>query len=171
MIRTLVPLAAVFAIACSGGDDTNSGSDETGTTMMSDTQTMETQTCQTDICATYGAAVPTVASQITDSAAADPEFADFFADLVSQGPEAVDAFKASLANYISDAYGCSSGAYTGPSMVEAHTGMGITQQQYDDFITMIAGILASDGVSEDDINYCFAPPLVDPAFEAQFVGL
>jgi hypothetical protein len=55
-------------------------------------------------------------------------------------------------------------------MVTAHTGMGITQAQYDDFIGLIAGILASAGVPADDINYCFAPPLVDPAFSSTIVG-
>jgi hypothetical protein len=55
-------------------------------------------------------------------------------------------------------------------MITAHTGMGITQAQYDDFVTMIAGILATDGVPADDINNCFAPVLVDPAFSATIVG-
>ena len=126
--------------------------------------------CATDICATYGAAVPTVAGAIVDQAATDPEFADFFAPLVAEGEPAVQAFKDSLANFISDAYGCTEGAYTGPDMPTAHAGMGITQMQYDDFIALIAGVLAGAGVPEDDINLCFAPPLVDPAFSAMIVG-
>jgi len=126
--------------------------------------------CQTDICATYGAAVPTVASDITDAAATDPEFADFFAPLVAKGKPAVDDFKASLTAFISDAYGCSSGSYTGPSMEAAHAGMAITQKQYDDFITLIAGVLAKDGVPADDINYCFAPPLTASSFSSTIVG-
>jgi hemoglobin len=126
--------------------------------------------CMTDICATYGPAVPTVAGAIVDQAAMDPEFADFFAPLVAEGDDAVQAFKDSLANFISDAYGCTEGAYTGPDMPTAHAGMGITQMQYDDFIGLIAGVLAGAGVPEDDINLCFAPPLVDPAFSAMIVG-
>ena len=126
--------------------------------------------CTTDICEAYGAAVPTVASDVTDAAATDPEFMDFFAPLVAQGQPAVDAFKASLASFISDAYGCSDGAYTGPTMAAAHAGMGITQQEYDDFVGLIAGVLADNGVPADDINDCFAPPLVDPAFSSTIVG-
>jgi truncated hemoglobin YjbI len=126
--------------------------------------------CMTDVCATYGPAVPTVAGAIVDQAATDPEFADFFAPLVAEGDDAVQAFKDSLANFISDAYGCTEGAYTGPDMPTAHAGMGITQMQYDDFIALIAGVLAGAGVPEDDINLCFAPPLVDPAFSAMIVG-
>ena len=146
--------AASAAMRRSGGADSSTGE----------------PACMTDVCMTYGAAVPTVAGLIVDQAAADPEFADFFAPLVGEGTEAVDAFKASLANFISDAYGCTTGAYTGPSMEAAHAGMGITQQQYDDFIALIVGVLMDAGVPEDDINYCFAPPLVDPAFEATIIG-
>src|SRR6185503_17546492 len=98
-----------------------------------DSDTDATPTCETDLCATYGAAVPTVAQQIVEAAAADSEFQPFFAPLVAKGDEAVAAFETSLANFISDAYGCSTGAYTGPSMEDAHAGLGITQAQYDDF--------------------------------------
>lgn len=127
-------------------------------------------TCTTDICATYGAAVPAVAGMIVDTAAADPLFMDDFAPLVAEGQPAVDAFKLSLANFISDAYGCTSGAYTGPSMEAAHAGQGITQEDYDAFIGLIAGVLAGAGVPESDITLCFAPPLVDPAFAATIIG-
>ena len=126
--------------------------------------------CQTDVCATYGAAVPMVASTIVDMAAADPQFMEDFAPLVAQGDAAVMAFKDSLAAFISDAYGCTTGAYTGPTMEAAHAGLGITQGEYDAFIALIAGVLADAGVPEDDINQCFAPPLVDPAFVGTIVG-
>jgi hypothetical protein len=126
--------------------------------------------CATDVCATYGAAVPIVAGQIVDVAAADPLFMDDFAPLVAEGPAAVDAFKASLTNFITDAYGCTTGAYTGPTMEAAHAGMGITQPDYDAFIGIIVGVLTDNGVPDDDINFCFAPPLVDPAFVATIVG-
>ena len=49
-------------------------------------------------------------------------------------------------------------------------GAPITQQEYDDFIALIAGVLADNGVSDTDINECFAPPLVDPTFAADFIG-
>jgi hypothetical protein len=137
--------------------------------MADDTDVMVT--CMTDICATYGAAVPDVASGIVNAAAADPQFSEDFAYLVLEGDEAVQAFKDSLAAFISDAYGCSTGLYTGPSMVDAHTGLGITQSEYDAFITLIAGVLSDAGVPDADISQCFAPPLVDPAFVATIVGL
>ncbi|WP_181234259.1 hypothetical protein [Enhygromyxa salina] len=126
--------------------------------------------CMTDVCATYGAAVPTVAGQIVDMAAVDPLFMDDFAPLVAQGPAAVDAFKASLANFISDAYGCTTDAYTGPTMEVAHAGMAITQEEYDAFLGLIVGVLSGAGVPDDDINFCFAPPLVDPTFAATIIG-
>lgn len=126
--------------------------------------------CMTDVCTTYGAAVPAVAGQIVDQAAADPQFMAFFAPLVAEGPQAVMDFKTSLANFITDAYGCTTGAYTGPTMEMAHMGMGITQEQYDAFIGLIAGVLTTNGVPEADVNDCFAPPLVDPAFVATIVG-
>ena len=115
--------------------------------------------------------MPDVASEIVNRAAADPQFAADFAPLVAEGPEAVQAFKDSLAAFISDAYGCSTGLYTGPSMVESHTGLAITQAEYDAFIGLIAGVLADAGVPSTDIEQCFAPPLVDPAFAATIVGL
>jgi hypothetical protein len=127
--------------------------------------------CETDICATYGAAVPAVSEAIVMQAAADPLFMDDFAPLVAAGDEAVQAFIDSLAAFISDAYGCTEGAYTGPSMEAAHTGLDITQEEYDAFIGLIVGVLTEAGVPESDITACFAPPLVDPDFVATIVGL
>lgn len=147
----------------------SSGTDGTGSSGETPT-TGGAAVCETDICVTYGAAVPAVAGQIVDEAAADPMFMADFAPLVAEGPAAVDAFKASLAAFISDAYGCSQGAYTGPTMQAAHAGMGITQAEYDAFIGLIVGVLTKNGVPESDINLCFAPPLVDPAFVATIVG-
>ncbi len=128
-------------------------------------------TCEIDICATYGAAVPAVSAEIVMQAAADPLFMDDFAPLVAAGDEAVQGFIDSLAAFISDAYACSEGAYTGPSMVDAHTGLDITQDEYDAFLGIIVGVLADAGVPETEITACFAPPLVDPAFVATIVGL
>lgn len=172
-------LALPLFIACSGGKDEatdDTDMDMTDDTTTDTTDTMDTTdttvdtTCQTDICATYGAAVPAVAAGIVQAAATDPMFSDDFAPLVAEGEPAVEAFTASLANFISDAYGCTTGAYTGPSMEAAHAGMNITQEDYDAFIGLIAGVLDGAGVPADDINYCFAPPLVAPAFVATIVG-
>lgn len=155
-----------------GGATASSGSSSTkattGATMTSSSTGMAADCSK--ICMTYGAAVPKVSSDIVDKAATDPEFMPFFASLVAKGQPAVDAFKTSLANFISDAYKCSTGKYTGPSMVMAHTGLNITQTQYDDFIALIAGVLKDNGVPDADINGCFAPPLVDPAFSGTIVG-
>ena len=150
------------------GTGTGTGTDATGSS--GETPTTGAAVCETDICVTYGAAVPAVAGQIVDKAAADPLFMADFAPLVAEGPAAVDAFKASLAAVISDAYGCSSGAYTGPTMQDAHKGQGITQSEYDAFIGLIVDVLTTNGVPESDINLCFAPPLVDPAFAATIIG-
>ena len=123
-----------------------------------------------DLCRNYEAAFPTVASDITDKAATDPMFMSDFAPLVAQGAPAVDAFKESLANFISDAYGCSMAAYTGPSMEAAHAGLGITQLEYDAFIALIVDVLTDNGVPQQDISDCFAPPLVDPSFANTIIG-
>jgi truncated hemoglobin YjbI len=187
--------ALALALACSSDDSGDDGMADESTGSQSTTEQSTTQSttpgttemtsdassseggestgaaaCATDVCATYGAAVPMVSSAIVDQAAMDPEFADFFAPLVAEGDQAVQDFKDSLANFISDAYGCTQGSYTGPDMPTAHAGMAITQMQYDDFIALIAGVLSDAGVPEDDINLCFAPPLVDPAFEAMIIG-
>ena len=56
-------------------------------------------------------------------------------------------------------------------MEAAHTGLDITQEEYDAFIGLIVGVLTDAGVPESDITACFAPPLVDPDFVATIVGL
>lgn len=183
MIRsTLLSSLGVFALlvtACpaDGGDTdtdaatgTATGTGTTAATTPTSTDTSSTGEPACDVCGTYGAAVPKVASDITDKAAADPMFMADFAPLVAKGAPAVDAFKASLAAFISDAYGCTTGSYTGPTMEAAHAGLGITQAEYDAFIGLIAGVLADNGVPEADITGCFAPPLVDPAFAGTIIG-
>ncbi len=174
-IKLFAPLLALsFAVGCPADDaDTDSdGTAATAATTSGDTPTTSGSTgvAACDVCGKYGAAVPAVAGQITDDAAADPMFMADFAPLVAKGAPAVDAFKASLANFISDAYGCTKGAYTGPTMEAAHTGLGITQTEYDAFIGLIVNVLKGAGVPDDDINMCFAPALTDPAFVATIVG-
>ncbi len=148
----------------SGEAESSAGADESSTGGSA-------AVCETDVCATYGAAVPAVSEAIVMQAAADPLFMDDFAPLVAAGDDAVQAFIDSLAAFISDAYGCTEGAYTGPSMEAAHTGLDITQEEYDAFIGLIVGVLTDAGVPETDITACFAPPLVDPDFVATIVGL
>jgi len=135
-----------------------------------DTETTAGPACAVDICATYGAAVPQVSSGIVDAAAVDSQFMDDFAPLVAMGDAAVQEFKDSLTNFITDAYGCTDGAYTGLTMEAAHAGMAITQEEYDAFIVLIAGVLSDAGVPDEDITNCFAPPLVDPTFANTIIG-
>ncbi len=55
-------------------------------------------------------------------------------------------------------------------MAQAHSGMDITQQEYDDFVATIANVLAKSGVPQETINTCFAPPLDEPSLRAQIIG-
>jgi hypothetical protein len=48
--------------------------------------------------------------------------------------------------------------------------MGITQQEYDDFVAIIAGVLGDNGVPNETIDTCFAPPLQDPSFAGTIIG-
>src|SRR5262245_30925730 len=112
LIRRLIPLVALTLGACDKGSE-SAGADGDGDTD-SDTETdtytdtdTDTDTDACDVCEDYSKAVPEVASDIVDAAAVDPEFSDFFAPLVAEGPKAIADFKISLANFISDAYGCS----------------------------------------------------------------
>ncbi len=176
MIRsTLLSFIGAFALltACTtdSGDtdtDTDAGTTAATTPTTSGATTGTAVVC--DVCADYGAAVPKVASDITDKAATDPMFMADFAPLVAKGAPAVDAFKASLTAFISDAYGCSTGSYTGPTMEASHAGLGITQAEYDAFIGLIAGVLVDNGVPEDYVGACFAPALTDAAFAATIIG-
>lgn len=193
MRNTLVTLVGAISLAVAAGGSVGCGDDDgdggSGGSGGSTTTTTTTTTssaggaggaggsggggmadCMTTVCVTYGAAVPTVASQITDRAATDPMFMADFQPLVMQGQAAVDAFKASLTSFITDAYGCTTGTYTGPTMEAAHTGLGITQAEYDAFIALIADVLADNGVPQQDITECYAPPLTDPTFAGTIIG-
>ena len=93
-----------------------------------------------------------------------------FQDLAAAGSDRVEEFRANLAAFLVFVYGGPDN-YTGPTMEEVHTGLNITSEQYDYFVTeIIVPVLAADGVSDDDIANCFAPPVVDPAFKASIVG-
>lgn len=180
MIRsTLLASVGAFTLlvtACgdNGDGDTNNttgqmtSGDTPATEPTSEPTTGPAAAC--DVCGDYGMAVTKVASDITDKAAVDPMFMEDFAPLVAKGAPAVDAFKTSLANFISDAYKCSTDAYKGPTMEVAHAGLAITQAEYDAFIGLIVTVLTDNGVPTDDINNCFAPALTDPAFSATIIG-
>ena len=168
--RSGVVVTSLLAVIAASACGSSKKEETTTTTEPPVEETSEAAACGVDICATYGPAVPKVASDITDKAAADPQFAKFFEPLVKKGPDAIAAFKKRLADFIAVAYGCADpSTYTGADMKTAHAGMGITSQQYDDFITLVAGVLAANGVPESDINACFAPPLVAPEFKAMIV--
>ena len=168
--------AAFVAVGC--GDDSTSGGGGTGGATggaggeggQGGDGGAGGSSVQCDVCADYGAAVPAAVDEIVNQAAADPQFEADFAPLVAQGDAAVTAFKASLTAFVSDAYGCTTGTYEGPSMVEAHTGLDITQEEYDAFVGLIAGVLSDAGVPDDYIGECFAPALTDPTFAADFIG-
>jgi hypothetical protein len=127
--------------------------------------------CDVDICAKYVATMPLAIKQIVEQASTDPTFEDDFAPLVAKGKKAVGAFEQSLANYLGNLYGCAGAPeYDGPSMEDAHAGMNISQQEYDDFVALIASVLVDNGVPTDTINSCFAPPLQDASLASQIVG-
>ena len=56
-------------------------------------------------------------------------------------------------------------------MKEAHTGLGITSDQYDYFVSnVIVPALTSSGVPMSDVSSCFAPIVTDASFKATIVG-
>ena len=96
-----------------------------------------------------------------------------------------NVFKAKLCAFLIWAYGGPSqfqysdgNIYAGiQDMVAAHTGLGITQAQYDYFVSNIVvpalltnGVANGSGDSPNDVSSCFAPVITDPAFEASIIG-
>ena len=128
--------------------------------------------CDTDICGPkYAVIMPPVIKEIVAAASTDPAFEDDFAPLVAQGKEAVGAFEQSFANYLAHVYGCPDVPdYSGPTMEEAHAGMAITQQDYDDFVAIVASVLDDNDVPKETINTCFLPPLQDTSLAGQIIG-
>jgi hypothetical protein len=112
------------------------------------------------ICTTYGAAVPDVVDEIVTLALADDRFAPDFQAVVDGGDTRVAEFKKNLGDFIVTAYGCAD-TYTGPDMVTAHANIAIDKQHYTDFLLdIVAKALLNKGVPADDVNNCFAPPLL-----------
>ena len=147
-----------------GGDDSTT---TTGTTTGEGGGGGGAITC--DVCGDYGAAVPAVVDGIIEESLADDRFADDFAVVVDGGDARVAEFRQNLIDFITDAYGCTEGAYGGPDMVSAHEGLTITSEDYDAFVGLIAGVLVDAGVPEDYVGQCFAPAIVDPALKDQIV--
>ncbi len=84
-------------------------------------------------------------------------------------PAQVEAVEASLLDFLVMVYGGPNN-YEGRSMKDSHAALEITKEQYDAFIGMVVvPALVTAGVPEADINNCFAPPVVDPAFVADIV--
>jgi hypothetical protein len=88
-------------------------------------------------------------------------------------------FKGKLAAFLVYAYGGPSTitytdgvAYSGmQNMVGAHTGLAITSDQYDYFITnIVVPALTDNGVTTPDVSSCFAPTVTDTSFKASIVG-
>ncbi len=56
-------------------------------------------------------------------------------------------------------------------MVAAHTGLNITEDEYDYFVTgVIVPALEQSGVPASDVSACFAPVVTDPTFVDQIVN-
>lgn len=155
-----------------GAEDT--GTEDTGT---EDTGTEDTggdtgEACSTMMFDKYGmAAFVAVNNSIIDLAVAAPEaeIGTTFTALAAEGGPRVEEFRTNLANFLVLVYGGPDN-YTGPTIAEAHVGLGITSDQYDYFVSdVIVPALMENGVEMDDITGCFAPPVTDPAFKAMIV--
>jgi hypothetical protein len=129
--------------------------------------------CATDMFEKYGVdAFLAVNDSIIEKSVAAPTSAvgTSFQDLAAQDPKRVQEFTTNLANFLVQVYGGPEN-YTGPSMEEAHGGLNITSEQYDYFITsIVVPALSENGVPQADIENCFAPPVVDPAFKNSIIN-
>ncbi|MBV9949493.1 MAG: hypothetical protein JOZ69_21805 [Myxococcales bacterium] len=78
--------------------------------------------------------------------------------------------KKNLAAFLVKVYGGPDN-YKGRDMEAVHKGMKITSDQYDWFVNnVVVSALKENGVADDDINNCFAPPVTDASFKASIVG-
>ena len=126
---------------------------------------------------------PTIKTVVDQSAAAllaDPITAPFFVDIGKPGHDTVDRLLSCLDLQFSTVFG---GPYTYPSiskfraappggyacrdMKAAHVGLGITSAAFDRFVAIVAGILAKNGVTQQDIN-TVAPVII--GLKDQVVG-
>jgi hypothetical protein len=90
-----------------------------------------------------------------------------------------NVFEGKLAAFLVYAYGGPTSitytdgvTYSGlQDMTAAHTGLGITSDQYNNFISdVVVPALLSNGVPMSDVTSCFAPVVTDTAFVASIVG-
>lgn len=130
-------------------------------------------TCSADMFDKYGeAAFLAVNQSIIDKSVAAPTSAvgTSFQDLAAQDAQRVQEFTTNLANFLVQVYGGPEN-YAGPTMEQAHEGLNITSEQYDYFITsIVVPALSENGVPQADIENCFAPPVVDPAFKNSIIN-
>jgi hypothetical protein len=111
------------------------------------------------------------------------ELGDSFTKIGSGDPPSTSdplaTFKGKLAAFLVYAYGGPTSimytdgvTYSGlQDMTVAHTGLAITMDQYNAFLTdVIIPALTSNGVPMGDVTSCFAPVVSDPAFVATIVG-
>lgn len=103
----------------------------------------------------------------------ETQIGDSFVKLAMNPDQAkVANFKTNLGVFLVNAYGGDPTVYKydGSDMKLAHKGLGITQAQYDAFIAnVVVPALSENGVPQDDISNCFAPPVTDPKFVADIV--
>lgn len=169
----LCALVLAGGLAACGGDDDAGGAPDASSDDGSEPDAAPVN-CTAQMFDKYGqAAFLKVNDDIIAASVAAPTamIGTTFQDLAAAGADRVEEFRANLAAFLVFVYGGPNN-YTGPTMEEAHEGLDITSEQYDYFVTeIIVPVLTADGVSEDDIANCFAPPVVDPAFKASIVGL
>jgi hypothetical protein len=141
--------------------------------------------------ATYGASgfvavnqaiFANVTSQIATDAGVQglgPTFGEIGSGSVPALADGLATFEGKLAAFLVFAYGGPTSitytdgkTYSGlQDMVAAHTGLNITPDQYDYFVTnVIVPALSSSGVPSGDISGCFAPLVLSTTFMQQIVG-
>jgi hemoglobin len=88
---------------------------------------------------------------------------------VAKDKKAAEKLKTNLLAFLVKVYG-GEDKYKGKDMPAAHKGMKITSDQYDYFVKeIVVPSLKENGVSEEDITGCFAPPITDEAFKSSIV--
>lgn len=169
-MKTLIERASsILALCAALGASTACGGDDDGGSSDADAAPAA---CSAEMFDKYGVdAFLAVNDSVIELAVAAPtsEVGTSFQDLAAQGEDRVEEFRTNLANFLVMVYGGPAN-YDGPSMEDAHADLAITSEQYDFFVVnVIVPALADNGVPQADIEDCFAPPVVDPAFKATIV--
>jgi hypothetical protein len=107
-------------------------------------------------------------------------FAEAGTGNVAATKDDLPTFEGKLAAFLVFAYGgptsivyTDNKTYVGNNqdMVTAHTGLHITEDQYDYFVMgVIVPALEQSGVPASDVTACFAPVVTDPSFVDQIVN-